>query len=56
MRCVLVRVSVSIYKGPEHMLELVLFFAFVFVVFLSVFVSGLKPKFIHSVGRAIRGS
>ncbi len=33
MRHVLFRVTVFLYKGPEHMLELVLFFAFVFVVF-----------------------
>ncbi len=33
MRCVLFRVSVFLYKGPEHIFELVLFFALVFVVF-----------------------
>ncbi len=49
----LVRVSVFLYKGPEHMLELhssVLCLC----CFLSVCVFGLKPKLIHSVGEVIR--
>ncbi len=55
MRCVLFRVSVFSNKGPEHMLELVLFLSFVFVVFCLCVYFVLKPKLIHSVEEAIRG-